>query len=175
MRILVKKRKRRNSQLIIGYYCQWLSSLVSKLSIFDDDEGWDILPRAIKTLLRSILLRESVCEAGLGLWLLSHRKTYVTCEITVSHALIRSRNPHKTISRPLGEECKRNNDAHSAEISRCLEQGNPTNARYYILFKINCRFDFLEFVLHKRVISLWCRLLSILNGIRYTYAFPLAW
>ena len=65
-----KKRNIRwwtSSQSIIVFYCQWLS-LASKLSIFDDDERWDILPRAMKTLLRSIL-RKSVCDAGSKLWL----------------------------------------------------------------------------------------------------------
>ena len=84
-------------------------------------------------------------------------------------------NLHKIVPRPFGEECNCNDDAHSAAVSRRLEQGSPTNIRCYIPIEINCRFDFLEFVLHERVISLWCQLLSILNGIRYTYSFPLAW
>ena len=147
-----------NSQSIIGYYCRWLS-LANKLSIFDDDddEGWDILPMAIKTLLRSII-RELVYDDGPKSWWLSHNKTYVTCEIMVSHAPNKKHiNLHKSIPWPLREERKRNNDTHSTTISRRLEQGNPTNIRCYILIKINCRFDFLEFVLNERINALWRR------------------
>ena len=76
-----------------------------------------------------------------------------------------AQNLHKTIPWPLGKERKRNNDTHSATISRRLEQGSPTNIRCYIFIKINCRFDFLEFVLHERINAVWRRW-NIVQNIR---------
>ena len=89
--------------------------------------------------------------------IISHRKTCVTCEIIA--CADKTHNLHKSITRPLGEECKRSNDTHSAAISRRLEQGSPTNIRCYILIEINRRFDFLEFVLYERIIALWGQIL----------------
>jgi hypothetical protein len=73
----------------------------------------------------------------------------------IIHVLMRGiYDVHKTIARPLGEKCKRYNNAHPAAVSRRHEQGNPTNVRCYILIKLNGRFDFFEFVLHERIIAL---------------------
>ena len=79
----------RDSQLTIGYYYRWLP-LADQLTIFDNDEGWDLLPRAIKTLLRSIYQEIQYLWCWPGSRLRSHSKTYVTYEIMVSHAWIRS-------------------------------------------------------------------------------------
>ena len=105
---------RKNSQLIIGYYCRWLS-MANKFSIFDDDddEGWDILPMAIKTLLRSIL-KESVSDVDSELWLLSHRKIYVTYEVVMSHVLIRI----VTYTRPFPDHWEKNASAAMMRILR---------------------------------------------------------
>ena len=86
----------------------------------------------------------------------------------------KKRNLHKTIPWPLGEKCKGNNDAHSAAISRRLEQGDPTNIRCYILIEINCSSDFLEFVLHERIIALWRQILSILDCILMYLRIPVS-
>ena len=70
-------------------------------------------------------------------------------------ALMRSiNNVHKAIARPLGEKCKCSDDTHPAAVSRCLEQGSPTNVRCHIPIEINCRFNFFEFVLHEGIITL---------------------
>ena len=104
----------RNSLLIIGCCCRWLS-LAIKLSIYDDDEGWDVLPRATKTLLRSILRgTESIFDAGLRSWLISHSKTYVTCEIIISLAQIRS----ITYTRPFPDHWEKNASAIMMRILR---------------------------------------------------------
>ena len=86
--------------------------MVNELSIFDNDEGWDVLPRAIKTLLRSIS-RESVCDAGPGSWLLSHNKTCVTGEIMVSHGFISI-----TYTRPFPDHWEKNASATMMRILR---------------------------------------------------------
>ena len=127
-----------------------------KLSVFDDeDEGWDLLPRAIKTLLRSIYQDISVRDTGSGSWFLSYSKTYVKLWDHGVVCMDKKNNLHKVIPRPFGEQCKCNNDTHSSPISRRLEQGTPTDIGCYILIEINCCFDFLKFELYERIIALW--------------------
>ena len=71
----------------------------------------------------------------------------------------REKSLHKTVSRPLREEGKGDNNAHAAAVTWCRDKGAPADICRNVPVKSDGCFDFLEFILNKGIIPISIRVI----------------
>ena len=137
--------------------------------------GLRLTAKGNKDFIEIYASRESVCDAGPRTWLSSYSKTYVTCEIMLSHAWIRS----TTYTRSFPDHSEKSASAIMIRILRRFpgvlnKAVQPILDATFLSKSIAALISSNSYCTRG---SLLCRVqvLPILDCIWYTYAFPLAW